>query len=1047
MRKYVYIIGILAVMLSTAGCKEVAEALPIGSDGEIKAGEPVLFTTHIPQAATRTAAEDAFIAKMEQYKEVSKDYTFTVEMYEKDAADTDVKIGQANYVPTKTTTTTGAGTAEETTTVSYAADGTLTPASAENRLYWPDNTKRYAFKAMAIGADISNTGATLGKEAIQKDQTTEEKLLQQDLLVGYGFEPEWNTTADAPKWNEGGLNYLTSKEWYAANQQTKGMAPGSEDAASWYKKIPLYMQHQRSLITIRLKAGEGVERSALAYSHAIGAEDAKGHISTTVYSYADGTTQEIQPWAKKSTVDYTSADFGTPANGVETTEYTCIVNPYEYLTNATSPIARINVSGQHFTFYATNDFLYNDSKDQNASNYTEAAAHMQGYNLTAGKHLVITATLGRGSRKILITAYVEDWTEAVTTSIVDDYGKSGEPIQINSRKELYEFLIDTKRNKPGNVAIIVPNSLDLEKSEGADLAWDYNGDGTEENDLDLWCTLNLAGATLRTNHQIFKNIHPMGNLVNGTITVGNATVPAAIAETSVGTVERVSVVPRDAVGNSSTGKASRAGLVISNSGTITQCSSELPVYGTYDNTTGSTKNLVGGIAAYSVYSTENGSTMPVIDGCTVNARVDGATGVRGAGIVGEAAGRVTNNTFVYGRTIMQDRDAFKNTIHHKVNGNDASPTLRAYGNAWPTKANANGAGIPTTNTNVSESTYNEVIDSQQELAFLLDPNNASYNQNGLKYRLSGDFTVTKLPTEENGNKGWTYGKQSDIVNVSGGGNVYFELDGNNHTITTDAMLFTNILNTVSNLTIRLGNDLIATSSTGGKPDGNEAIAPLAYAVCTSGENKGKISNIQVKGGDYYIQGPTAGGVVVWAYGGATVEDCQCKATIQVWIPGTGALTDSQRKYSGGIVATAAKATITRCVFHNDEKTLFRNTSDDYMQTTANYTDTSAGLYYGGILGGTRPKGESTPEQPSVLITDCTSWFNASGNEYKGAIVGYAQYLDGSTQTNGTVTGDSGCQGNWWNSSNKAVGTGVGTDEDIVGKRNAVTPMKNQNYEE
>ena len=64
-------------------------------------------------------------------------------------------------------------------------------------------------------------------------------------------------------------------------------------------------------------------------------------------------------------------------------------------------------------------------------------------------------------------------------------------------------------------------------------------------------------------------------------------------------LERISVLPRDASGNSSTGKATRAGLVVENAGTISQCSSELPVYGKYDSGTAD-NNLVGGIAARSV---------------------------------------------------------------------------------------------------------------------------------------------------------------------------------------------------------------------------------------------------------------------------------------------------------------------------------------------------------------------------------------------------------------------------------------------------------------
>ena len=332
-----------------------------------------------------------------------------------------------------------------------------------------------------------------------------------------------------------------------------------------------------------------------------------------------------------------------------------------------------------------------------------------------------------------------------------------------------------------------------------------------------------------------------------------------------------------------------------------------------------------------------------------------------------------------------------------------------------------------------------MIDSQIELAALLTDHNFSGNS----YRLSGDFTVTKAPTEENGNTGWKLGQQNDVGNNSGG-NVLFKLEGNNHTITTDAMLFSNIMNSVSNLTIRLGGNLIATATEGGKPKGNEAIAPLAYSVCGA---DAKISNIQVKGGDYFIQAPSVGGVVVWAYGGATVEDCQCKAAIQVWLPGD--IADGQRKYSGGIVATADHATITRCVFHSTDNTLFRNLADTFDDgRVVPETTSSVGIFYGGIVGGTRPKdteeagtGEAKTE---VLITDCTSWFDTKNNQYKGAIVGYAVNTVDNVSVNGTADG---CEGNWWSTSDDAVGTGLHTmtDEQIVGKRNAVTPTMNASY--
>ena len=1009
-------------MLATAGCKEVMEALPLVGDDEIKAGEPVLFTAYAPRRAmTREMTETDFNNRMDSFNIVADDYKFTVEMFRQGVIE-DGKakvIGTAAYEPDTTMTITNAGTGSESSEIHYATDGSLKATATTAPLYWPDNTQAYGFRA------------TAGTTTLQADQTDKAKQLLQDRLVGFGFEPLWDATNQKGTDDEDTLNYRTTKQWYQTNKDTRGLAPGGVDAASWYKKIPLYLKHRRSKITIRLKAGEGVDRRNLHYDNAV------KHVHTTIYSWGSATKpQAIHPLAKQTTIDYEKTAYGEAEAGAETMEYTAIVEPHNYLKGTlTDTIARINLSSQHFTFYASNDNLYNDSKETAATNHDAAVTHMEHYDLKPGQHLVITVTLSRDSRKILITAYVHDWEETITTSIVDDYGQAGDPIQINSRQQLYEFLSGPK-NKPGNVAIIVPNSLNLEKNGTADLAWDY---ATQKPDsVQLWCTLNLAGATLRTDHPIFSKINPLGNVVNGTISVGTnkdveTIVTSAIAQTNLGTIQHINVVPKDANGNDSKGKASVAGLVQTNSGSIIDCTSTLPVYGTYSE---GAKNLVGGITASSVYSAENGSVMPVIDGCTVNARVDGqvtnsesSQGVRGAGIVGEAVGRVTNNTFEYGRTLLQNATLFKNTIHHKAAGTE---TLRAFGNAWPTTANANGDGIPSTNTNITPEAerYTAVIDSQEELAELLVQAN---NYSTARYRLSDDFSLTN----------WTHGHNVDVGNESGGDNILFELDGNNKTITTDGMVFSNISNSVHDLTIQLSKDLIATKEKTKEgvttTTGGDAIAALAYSV----REKAKISNIQVKTGNFRIQAENPGGVVVWAYGDATIENCQFKGNIQVWVSDLGT---QAKTYCGGIVANAAKATITRCVFHSTGGTLYHNNATTYNATPVEATGAAnMGIFFGGILGGTVPKGTGSQEYPSVLITDCTSWFSTTGNAQKGAIVGYAEY---SNISNETVNGlASGCQGNWWPVGSDAIGTHLGTMtiEQLIGKKNAVAPTPDTSY--
>ena len=996
MKRYTYIIyGIVSLVMLLAGCSE--ELASSSTRPDMEEGDEVQFTTYVPgRAVTRSTAKEDFLSIVNAYKAVNDDYRFTIKMFKEDVEEVQQT---GNYQPV--TTVTGAGTAGET--VSYDADGTLQPSTGEGDrpLYWPDKTGRYAFEAVA------------GSDVIATDQSTKVAWLLQDRLHGYGFVPQWNeavinagtgteVTAAGPAFNIDALNYRTMTEWRTANESI-GLT-----SVEQYKKIPLYLRHQRSLITIRLKAGEGVDRSVLAY------ELAKDNVHTIIYSYGatEADNKEIKSLPTPATTDYTSSDFGTPAESVPTTDFSAIVEPHDYHTNATSEkIAEIRLSSQRFTFYASNDNQYVNAHADSPD--ASAVTHMENYNLEAGKHLVITATLGRESRKIVITAYVEDWTEAVTTSIVDDYGQAGDPKQIRTRQELYDFL-NSSDNKPGTVGIIVPNSLNLEKNGDVDATW---------IPMPLNCTLNLAGAELSTNHRMFSTIGSSGNLVNGTIHVGNTTVESAVAEVNEGNIERVHVEPITADGKRSTGRATRAGLVVTNYGTILGCNSELPVQGT--------NAQVGGIAAVSIYKASS-TTMPVIDGCTVNARVDGDDQSTGAGIVCEAEGRVTNNTFHYGRTLKQNTTNFKNTIHHKRTTTEGSPTLRAYGNAWPTTADANGNGIPATNVNATPEAerYFACIDSQEEMNAIFNTDISTYNQPSYMIRLSKDITLTK----------WANGVKSDVLNGSQKGNVYCHLDGDNHTITTDSMLFSNILGTIENLTVQLSGDIIQQAKTG-----NEAIATLGYRVLKNEGSAGRISNIRVKGGTHKISAPTAAGIVVWASSGATIENCQCKAIITSNLENIG----DTRIYCGGIVANAAQATITRCIFHNSVSDTSKDDATLYRATTDRGNDSK--VFFGGILGGTAPA-NSNSELPSVKITDCISWFSTVGNTQKGSVVGFAQYpddQDNHKMYNGIAKD---CEGNWWAIGSRGIGTWLathGTDQEqidaLIGKRNAVAPTRDDSY--
>lgn len=814
-------------------------------------------------------------------------------------------------------------------------------------LYWPDNVNAYGFRACA------------GTEVLGADQSTKEKFLLEDRLEGFG------RVMGVTGYEEDAINYRTSREWYRDNKSL-GLPPEGRDA-SYYKEIPLFLKHKRSLITIKLKAGEGVKQEDLTHLD---------HIETRIYSYRGAEKLEIVPLPGLGKLD----------GGEETAEYTAVVEPYDYQAHPDRDvICEIRLSTQRFTFYAANDF---ESED---------ASHMAHYALETGKHLVITATLGRDGRKVLITALVEDWNETVTTSVVDDYGQAGDLYQINDRKELREFLENPKKNKPGNVAIIVPNSIDLEEESGLPASW---------IPLPLNCTLNMAGSCFRTEHPVFSSVGSSGSLVNGIVTVGDVSVTSAVALENKGTLDHITVLPRTADGALSTGFATRGGLVNTNYGVIVSSSSDLPVKGTGSG-------LVGGIAATSVYADAMAS-MPVIENCTVNARVDGDGSIQGGGIVGTAVGRVSHNRFEYGITVSQNTSRFKNIVLAKAD--DSMHDLRAESNSWPTVALNAEAGA-----NASELTYHATIDSQEELGYLLE--NSSYNMEAQRYRLSSGFSVSK-------EKGWKFGLKTSIANASGYA-VLFSLDGNDKTISTDAMLFSNILGEVKDLTVRLSGEITPALVNGRAQD---AVAALAYSVRGSGA---RISNIRVKGGPFKIAGPNAGGIVMWAFDGATVENCQCQASVQVQVEEVGV---DAKLYAGGIVACAAKATISRCVFHNTYATLFRAPDD-----------TSAQIFYGGILGGTVPNEgvDFESRRPEVLITDCTSWFDVpEGTEkQKGAIVGYSMYADetnANARTNGLAKG---CQGNWWPSCN-GIGTFTGGSiEELLGRRNAVTPEQDVNYDD
>lgn len=761
--------------------------------------------------------------------------------------------------------------------------GTL---NAITPLYWPDTHTQYGFKA------------TAGTMTLESDQTSEANWLKQDRL-------ESDMTA-----------YRTAKEWKSSIESSM-LVSNEED----YKKIPLYLQHKRALITVVLKAGEGVSRQALEL------EAAKKDITTNIFSYQNGTQLAINPLVKATTVDYDGEE-------VSTTCYEAIVEPYDYATNSESMIAQIRLSGQRFSFYAGNDKV-----------------NQSFYNLAAGTHLTITVTLGRDSRKILMTAQIEDWTENVTTTICDDYGNAGEPTYIDDLKGLKDFL-GSDGNKAGNVALV-----------RADLTL-----GDDWTGYDLNATLNLGGHTLTSSKRFLKKIGGAANLQNGTIAI-SGTPDAAISQTNHGIIEDVKITAAANV------YATKAGAVVENKGVISKCYSELEVNGATD------VDYVGGIAATSLSSVDKTA---IINACIVTNRVAGSN-VAG-GIVGQASGTVSNNTFEYGITLSQN-DKHKNI----VGAIDSGGTLSAQGNAWPTKA-TNDMDNATPNLNQ----YDGIIDRQVDFSIAAQKGTGSY-------RLARDISIASTV-----------------------GNVAYQLDGNGKTINTTAMIFNEITGSVSNLKVHVTKSLVSEVAEGNNND-IDYMAPLAYAV-----RGGTLQNIKVKTAEgATIQAANPAGLVVWATGGATISNCEVKAQI---VSKVKTKEGTERKYAGGIVSTVSNATISQCVLHTGSS----------LELSAESTGAKV-VYFGGIVGG---YGKYSNDAAAVTIQNCTNYVAFDDATYHGGILGYAR-IDGGADSDNATTDCIGNWWKYPSDDKPSKGVTAiktGTTADVViGKRNAAPPVENNKW--
>lgn len=996
-----------AMALGCASCSdEWQKAIDDGTIPDMT-GEQVAFTTNVSSSGSDSRGYSPIENGTAGYTAINKAYKLKITMHKQGE---EAAIGSCTYEPVFSQSGTSEGVLR------------AVPANGETALYWQDSQQAYGFSV------------TAGSDNIATDQSTEEKWLAQDRLKGFSYAPVQDKETSAVD-NINAINYRTSKEWYQANKAwmpQNGIVPEND-----FKKIPLFLQHERAWITVILRAGVGVDRDAVDY------DTADKKIKAEIYSYnSDGTA--ITPWLTEQEVAY-SAEDGLPSQTRKGVAYHAIVNPYDYLAKAEeSIISKINLSGQNFSFYASNDKKYGDYK---ANNTDPALAEAMGvYNLTAGKHLVIDVTLSRESRKILITAYVEDWTEKVTSSVCDDFGLAGTPIVIQNRDELLAFLSDPTQNKAGQTAIISAISIDLDKDkEGNDSPW---SSGT----YDLKATLNIGGCKLMTSSQFLNNISASGQILNGTIAVKKGSdVETVVCNNNYGTISYLDVTA------DATSTASKAGIAVVNYGNISRCSSAITVEGA------SGTDFVGGIAAKSIYQDGEIAVEPIIDRCTVTGRVgvaSDATNTYGGGIAGLAAGRVTNCTYEYGISLLQEKrkDASDQPLLlNIVNQIQEGKTLKANGNEWSTRGDYTIGSTEIQNNRDEALLYDQIIYCQAELNELVKPN-SEYNASGKRYRIAQSFTVT---SDGEGDAAWPLGYYKDVTNNTVHGNVLFFLEGNGMTITltgekvinkygpdatgtvkTAPMLFNNIVGTVQNLNVYCEKSLygIPQFADEAKTKNNftDGCAPFAYAIYKDG----KAENITVYGANgTVVQAASAGGVVVSLHDGAQMINCNSFMDVTMYIPASSEndVQSAAKFYSGGIAAMLENGTtsLTQCRYVGNVKTQYTGTKDD------------AYFFLGGIVGGLRYSSNVSGEEvkkPHATITDCSSWWNpypagnqaSTGGLQQGSLIGRARYsVQGSTTNDENGMYD--CEGNWWIGTVGAGSWKTGNEALAIGKKNSVTP--------
>lgn len=989
-----------AAALLLASCRPEnlnPEQLGGQDDCVFSAGDPVIFDAVAPMLSGSKAGVGDF--EESGYHFVKGNYDFNISMLQQTDEEGSFKIlGTAIYAyPSESTDPYGALELNDEVNAPHL---------------WYDLNTKYAFKAQA------------GYGALQTDQKSLKAFLDQDKMTGFAGYPGINHNEPC---------FMTAREWYAKNKEIVG-ATSNKD---FYKRIPLYVNHERAKISVILKAGEGVNRLDLKNAGISDESAINSKIETHIYSYTTTPSQKaISPFLTAADVDYGTQEH---PDVQPSACYEAIVEPYDYLTgtNATNKkISDINLSGLKFNFYAANDKRYAEwERETDAELKSALWTQLQDcYILTPGKHLVIEVTLSTATRKVLITAYVTDWEERVFSTICDDNGQSGKPEIIEDQAQLEAFLADPQKNAPGKVAYIGPGILPI------DGTWVTEGKV-------LRATLNGATATFTCVNPLFESIE--GQFKNANVVIGKVdgsknpvadVVEYVVARTNTGTIERVNVSPANNMAS-----ATRAGLVTTNYGTIYKCGSAIPVKYT-GTASAENKVFVGGIAAesYDLYDSEGVfKSFARIEDCTVTARVDKNVAesafefVYGGGIVGCAEGYVTGNRFEYGITLNQDQIRFLNIVS-EVAPSTEHDELQASDNSWPTMVTNPRAGDNANTTAL----YNHVLDCAAELKLLVNGSaSATLNKIGYRYRVSDSFTVRTDDWKTEG--GSMIGTRNDNREIGTTGNVFFELDGNNKSITISKgteesapMLFTNVMGSIHDLTLLCANPLIShKGDTEEEKDVVTAIAPLAYSVSkvtvdpgeggSSVKSDGRLSNITVreqgaKDVNVYVEAMAPSGLVVWAYDDAVVENCMSDVEVKVWTVGTA----GQAVYfAGGIVNSVCDASIIQCM---------------YLRTSLS-ADIVNNVFYGGIVGGANRISESHVE-PSVFIGDCASRLVWESDRAWGSIIGRAVYDVSAQQYNAMAEGNS---GNWWDGAEHVLPVGAKLPtmsyEQVIGKKNSVVP--------